>query len=613
MQKIVLAILLVPLFLFAQEIHFPQNVKLSGELEKRVRLTEKRFQHQPFDLDLIVQDVARKPKLKRRFEEYEGDVSGRTLGSWSYMSRLLGEHPAKLDSIFERVLQYQSADGFFGTDQQKIDWDYWGRQTFGHGRLLGGLVQYYLLTSDARAKQAAEKLGDYFVSKIPLWASAFKDNPWSDHNDWVNWQDQNSNRRHFVKTHMTSILESLMMLHDISPKQTYLDAGEKVVAHFPEFGQYHSHSYMNTMVGMTMLYDKTGDHRLLSRLYDTYWQDIAGHSSPVDGGMREWFPDDHRTEGCSITDWVRLNLYMWKITRDAVYLDAAENAWYNALNFHQTANGAFGHATCSAAGYESAYSEAWWCCTMHGLWAYADLVNFAAAASDKDVWFNFYTPMRFDLTIAGQDARFQVETAYPADGHVQISCTTNSVVQTTTHLRIPHWADSISVTINGKAVSGARRKDVFTFDHEWQNGDLLALDMPLALRIVDEHGNNVLKRRQFDEQPITGCFFYGPLLLGLDDKHNQRLPIEIHFDADKNYRTAADAAPFVLDAHFMLPSVTKWSIEFESFSTLKPISEITGSAEWSDAWRNFKRNGEKPISRPTVQIWQNIRIKKPQH
>ena len=611
MHKTIISVLILfPLLLVAGELSFPGTVKLGGELDKRVRLTEKRLQHQPFDLDLIVQDVARRPKLKRRFEEYEGDVSGRTLGSWSYMSRLLGEHPQKLDSIFEAILVNQKPGGFFGKDQQKIDWDYWGRQTFGHGRLLGGLVQYYLLTRDDRAKQAAEKLGDYFVAKIPQWSSAFADNPWSDHDDWVNWQDQQSNRRHFVKTHMTSILESLMMLHDVSPKQTYLDAGEKIVALFPEFGQYHSHSFMNTMVGMTMLYAKTGDHTLLSRLYDTYWQDIAKHSSPVDGGMREWFPDDHRTEGCSITDWVRLNLSMWKITRDAVYLDAAENAWYNALNLHQTANGAFGHGTCSAVGYENAYSEAWWCCTMHGLWAYADLVNFAAACSEKDVWFNFYTPMRFDLSIGGQEMNFQIETAYPVDGRVQISCTTKDAVQTTTHLRIPQWADTFSVTINGKKVAGARRKEVFTFSHEWKNGDVLRLDMPLALRIIDEHGNNILKRRNLGTQPVTGCFFYGPLLLGVNGRNNQRLPVEIHFDADKIYRIAADAAPFALDAHFMLPSVTKGSIEFEAFSTLTPISEITGSEDWTDEWKNFLRNGEKPISRPAVQIWQNIQIRK---
>ncbi len=600
-----------PLLSMAGEFCFPVRVKLDGELEKRVRLTEKRLQHQPFDLDLIVQDVARRPGLTRRFEEYEGDVSGRTLGSWSYMSRLLAEHPKKLDSIFEAILANQKPEGYFGKNQQEINWDQWGRQTFGHGRLLGGLVQYYHLTRDERAKQAAEKLGDYFVEQIPLWTTLYENNPWSNHDDWVRWQNPQTNRQHFVKTHMTSILESMMMLHDISPKQSYLDAGRKIIALFPEFGQYHSHSFLNTMVGMTMLYDRTGDHQLFSRLHNTFWKDIARYSSPVDGGIREWFPDDHRTEGCSITDWIRLNLYMWKIEQDAAYLNEAENAWYNALNFHQSANGAFGHGTCSTAGYDSAYSEAWWCCTMHGLWAFADLINFTVAAEKNDIWFNFYTPMIFDLHVSGQEMNFQIETGYPADGHVQISCKTDSSVQTTTHLRVPHWADQIYVTINGKEVCGNQQNSIFAFDHEWKNGDILKIDIPFALRIVDKNGNNVLKRRHLEAQPITGAFFYGPLLLGVYGKHKHQLPVEIHFNAQKNYRVAAEESPFALHAHFMLPAVTKGFIEFETFSILKPISEITGANDWTDEWRNFLRNGEKPISRPMVQVWQNIRISKP--
>ena len=120
MRTIKTIFILLPILLSAKEFHFPQNVTLGGELARRVELTQKRFQHQPFDIDLIVQDVARKPDLKRRFEEYQGDVSGRTLGCWSYMSRLLGEHPKKLDDIFETILGYQHDDGYFGQDQEKI-------------------------------------------------------------------------------------------------------------------------------------------------------------------------------------------------------------------------------------------------------------------------------------------------------------------------------------------------------------------------------------------------------------------------------------------------------------------------------------------------------------
>ncbi len=588
-------------------MNHPQNVKLFGELQQRVRLTEKRFMHPPFDLDLIVQDVARKPELKRRFEEYEGDVSGRTLGSWSYMSRLLGERPAKLDSIFEQEIKYQSDVGYFGEDQKKLNWDFWGRQTFGHGRLLGGLVQYYLLTHDERALQAATRLGDYFVRSIPAWTSAFADNPWTNRNDWVEWKSSTSNRQHFVKTHMTSILESLMMLYDINPGQAYLDAGKKLVELFPEFGQYHSHSYMNTMTGMAMLYGRTGDHDVFSRLYKLYWQDVIRRGWQIDGGIREWFPSDRRTEGCSITDWIRLNLYLWEITQNAVYLDEAENAWFNALNFHQTANGAFGHAICNPNGYESGYSESWWCCTMHGLWAYADLVNFAAASIDDELWFNFYAPISFDLNVGGGEARFRIETNYPSAGLIRIKYTSKEKASVATHLRIPHWAKSFVVSLNGKAVKGNFRRGVFSFEHAWKNQDVLQIELPISLRIVDERGQSLLDRRSLSDTPYDGYFFYGALLLGVDKKNNRDYPSEIQFDASKNYRKSGGQASFSTNVRFMLPAMYNG---WESTVTLAPISEITGHQAWTDEWRNFIRNGEKPIERTAVRIRQRIKIRR---
>lgn len=601
MQKLMLVILL-PLVLHADELFYPKNVQLNGELETRVRLTEKRFMHEPFDLDLIVQDVARKPDLTRRFEEYEGDVSGRVLGSWSYVSRLLNERPDKLDQIFKEILKHQSQEGYFGKDQEPVGWDFWGRQIFGHGRLLGGLVQYFHLTKDERALSAATQLGDYFVQQIPRWTAVHEENPWSNTSAWVQWQNHAENRQHFVKTHMTSILESLMMLYEINPQPTYLDAGKKIIKLFPEFGHYHSHSYMNTMTGMAMLYEHTNDHDVLNQLYNLYWQDVLRHGYTIDGGMREWFPDDHRTEGCSITDWIRLNLYMWNITQDAVYLDEAENAWYNGLNFHQTANGAFGHAVCSPNGYESAYSEAWWCCTMHGLWAYAELVNFAAVASSDELWFNFYAPMSFEL----KGISFTMQTEYPQQGRVHITCNEAADARLLSHVRIPAWVEQFDIKLDGVAIQGTFEHGVFTFEHAWQKDDKLEIEFPLHLRVMDERGNNVLHRRVLGDAAYPGYFYYGPLLLVSQSSGRRGFADEVKLEPQKNYQTPVPAKSFVLsDAHFTLPAM------FDGVVTtvhLAPLSEQTGYDEWSDDWNHFVRNGEKPIQRVPVQLKHHVRI-----
>ena len=59
---------------------FPKTIRATGELARRIELTQARLQAEhPFTIDLVLQDVARKSGNQRRFEEYEGDISGRIL------------------------------------------------------------------------------------------------------------------------------------------------------------------------------------------------------------------------------------------------------------------------------------------------------------------------------------------------------------------------------------------------------------------------------------------------------------------------------------------------------------------------------------------------------
>ncbi|MDZ7317266.1 MAG: glycoside hydrolase family 127 protein [candidate division KSB1 bacterium] len=584
----------------------PRNVRFDGEFGRRIELTLKRLHGSPFDLDLLAQDVRRDPQLTRRFEEYEGDVSGRTLGVLSYHALLTGKRSSRADSLFERILAAQKPEGYFGLDQKQLGWDEWGRQIFGHGRLLAGLVMYYRSSGDPRALQAAEKLADYLTADIPLWRTLYADNPWSDLSPLIKWTNEASNRRHFIKTHMTSILEGLMMLQMISPKTERLDAAHQILAHFPEFGQYHSHSYLNTLVGAAMLCDLTDDRQLEKRLTSLYWGKILRHGVPSDGGICEFFPDDLRTEGCSVADWIRLNLFLWQITHRTVYLDQAENAWLNALDFHQTGNGAFGHAERTPNGYAAEYTEAWWCCTMHGLWAFIDLANFAAVVKEDTVWINFYAPMEFDLKLKGASSHLRLETNYPQNGNISLRLGVGNPTQFSLCLRIPEWAREWQIRVNGKPIKAEQADGYIVITRTWQKNDSVTLEMPFALRLIDERGNNLLESRELRE-PYRVSFFYGPLLLAADSQRNSRLPSLVTYEKGKNYQLKDTAAPFLrAKAHFMLPAVIDRLAPgidgFVSTVFLTPLSEQTALDEWSDEWRNFMRNGEKPIRRHEVMI-----------
>ncbi len=615
-QKIMLLLLLTITHLslngaaMPKKQNFPKSIQPGGDLARRIELTVRRLQSHPFDIDLIMQDVARIPEKKRRFEEYEGDISGRVLGAWSYLARLRGERPTKLDSIAEKILTYQNPDGYFGQNQQSIGWDFWGRQNFGHGRLLVGLIQNYWRTHDPRYLISAEKLGDYFVNTIPKWTTGHPNNPYTK-TGALNWQNGIEVRQHFVKTHQTSVLEGLMMLYEASGQKRYLKAGEKVAELIPEYRQYHSHSFLNSLVGLAMLYRHTGESRYFDRLLKEYWQNILPHSRQPDGAVCEFYPADQRTEGCSIVDWIRLNLQLWQLTGKPVYLDEAEKSWLNGLNFHQTANGAFGHAVLSPAGYEAPYSEAWWCCLMHGLYAYTEILNYSLVSEADKLWINFFFPFESEIRLQNNIVKVQMKTSYPENGDIRLSLKMDKLVQATIFLRLPHWLNKWEILINDVAQNVQLVAGYLPITRLWRSDDVINFKFNMSLRIEDQQGNNLLTQRHLGDYFHPGYFFHGPLLLGADLKWNHKFPERILFDSKADYHektdVQSDSNPFSIPAaHYKIPAI--YQNELNSV-TLVPISEQTGYDVWTDEWRKFIRNGEEPIERVPVQMKQRVNIK----
>ncbi len=573
--------------------YFPQHVTLTGELRRRIALTQKRLQaDHPYQIDFTVQDVARIKGKERRFEEYEGDISGRVLSAWSYSARLFNQRPAKLDSIAHCILEYQNVDGSFGKDQQPLGWDYWGRQLWGHGRLLVGLVEYFKLTHDVDYKNSAEKLADYLIKGIPSWAV--------------------ENQSHHWFTNYTSLLESLMLLYEISPHEKILDAAKKIGLLIPEFGVYHSHGYLISLVGLAKLHQVTGEKSYLKFLHETYWHHLFPRARQIDGSVSEWFPVGLRTEGCAIVDWLRLNLLMWEISKEGIYLDEAERTWLNALNFHQTGNGAFGHATRDPRDYYSDYHESWWCCLEHGLFGLTEIANYSVVRQQKDLWINFYHSLKAALEQSASSASLILKTDYPGAGDVFIKINPITAEDFTVYLRLPLWAKNHSIKINDEPINCLIKNGFAAISRSWQPGDEIKLTFPLALRLEDSRGN-IIEKRFAPHSPIVpdGCFYFGPLLLGVDLKNNNHLPQKIKFAQGKNYEScimpnvALNNKFAIAAAHFQLSEIFG---DQETISYLTPLSEQTGYTPWTAELQNFVPNGEMGIDRYPVRMMFEVEL-----
>lgn len=93
----------------------------------------------------------------------------------------------------------------------------------------------------------------------------------------------------------------------------------------------------------------------------------------------------------------------------------------------------------------------------------------------------------------------EVESCYPYDGKIKVNVKTSGKFKLA--VRIPQWCRKYTVSLNGSKVSDAPVQNYITFDREWQNGDIIDidLDMPVAVmranfKITNNMGRIALMR-----------------------------------------------------------------------------------------------------------------------
>jgi hypothetical protein len=109
----------------------------------------------------VIVDVI--PRATRRFTNFSGDLSGRYIEALSIAAGTGAKSPT-LDRTVADVLSLQKPDGHFGgsLNQAEVD-DEAMALLWGQGRLLVGLVEYYQLTHNPAALEAARRLGGFLV------------------------------------------------------------------------------------------------------------------------------------------------------------------------------------------------------------------------------------------------------------------------------------------------------------------------------------------------------------------------------------------------------------------------------------------------------------------
>jgi DUF1680 family protein len=226
-------------------------------------------------------------------------------------------------------------------------------------------------------------------------------------------------------------------------------------------------------------------------------------------------------ETCANIGNVLWNWRMLQVTAMAKYADALELALYNSVLSGVSLDGdEFFYTNPLRASEKFPYQLRWSggrkgyiglsnCCPPNVVRTIAEVSHYAYSVSDKGLWFTLYGSNKLSTELRdGSIVKLTQETNYPWEGIIRIKLDKVPKNPFSLFFRIPGWAKSTGISINGKtkevkAIPG----EYLEINHGWSDGDIIELDLPMqttlmeANPLVEETRNQVAVKRG----PIIYC------------------------------------------------------------------------------------------------------------
>lgn len=440
---------LIPKMLMNGTVSISKPLLAPSQLSFRIGLARTRMSSYPCNsMDLIMMDVERPENKSRKAYWSTGDLCGRLLEFLSCAEGVDGNNDCRLDELFERIYKQRKPSGFIGpyalhpdNIPQEDDPYRWAAAS----KLFPGLLRYYDLCGDNRALSAAKGLAEVLWSVRDVWKEAVRlEKGYIGILQWVT--------------------EPFARLYEITKDQRWMDFCEMIKDNLPplEGRKCHSHGYLSTMRGFQVMALVTGDlsWNLLPDECQKYI--IENHIEMPDGNIPEMFPSSSRNEGCSIADWVMLNLNQGLIHGDDSSYDKAERILWNALSFNQLITGGFGHRRIAANGYgiEDLF-ESWWCCTQNAGMGMSEYARHTVTFRNNIIHVNFLTPGVFEIPLPeNRWARVKIDTEYPSKAKATIEAE-NVPEGIALKVRVPSWVKNPKTN---QSRSGNKLNVTFTGD-----------------------------------------------------------------------------------------------------------------------------------------------------
>ena len=243
----------------------------------------------------------------------------------------------------------------------------------------------------------------------------------------------------------------------------------------------HSVRAMYLFAAATDLAIETGEDELIEAL-EGLWTNMTTKRMYVTGGLgpeeaHEGFTTDYDlrndayAETCAAIGSVYWNQRLFELTGEAKYADLIERTLYNGFLAGVSLDGTEFFYENPLESDGDHHRKGWFtcaCCPPNAARLLASLGEYVYGQRDSALYVNQYLGSTVSTTVDGATVELSQDSSLPWTGEVTIDVDAGGA-SVPIRLRIPEWAESSTVTVNGEELN-APSEGYLEVDREWDDG-----------------------------------------------------------------------------------------------------------------------------------------------
>ena len=432
-------------------------------------------------------------------------------------------------------------------------------------KIMAGHLDMYTLAGNEQALDT--------VQKMALWVRAWAD-PLSE-----------QQMQRILLVEYGGMGETLCNLHAVTGKREYLNLVQRfdkksffdpLAAHRDELKGLHVNTHIPQVIAAARLYELTGDKHYWN-IADYFWNEVTSERSYCTGGtsnFETWRTEPGvlstqlsplTTEDCCAYNMMKLTRHLFSWSAQARFMDYYERVLLNhRMGTIDPETGTTVYHLPLGNGYSKIYAkpfDSFWCCSGTGAEEFAKLTDTIYFHDEDSIFVNLYTASDVDWTEKG--IRLTQQTSFPDEDRTALIVSAANTVDIDVKLRIPYWARTGSVKVNGRTMPAfANPGSYLVLRGPWKNGDRIELTLPMHL-----HASPMPDKESLQ------AVMYGPLVLAARFKEEPREKWYRHFTADEKQEAAA-----TLQFKGKLDNPSSWlepSGDKLTFRTVKQTQAVT--------------------------------------